>query len=73
MKEKNTECNCNDWKENINKVNAGNTIMALRSGGCGYTGKQFVFCPWCATSLRANNKKENPKGDYDDDYVYCSD
>ena len=39
------ECECVDWCANIDKVNAGNTIMALRIGGSGYTGKQFVFCP----------------------------
>ena len=39
-------CECKEWKENIDKLNAGFVFLSTRGVG-GYTGKQFNFCPWC--------------------------
>jgi hypothetical protein len=47
------ECACADWKENIEKVNAPIALQVARSGGRygHYTGKRFIYCPWCAKPL----------------------
>lgn len=46
-------CDCLDWRENIDEVNAPLMLQAARSGGKwgGYTGKQFTHCPWCGNPL----------------------
>ena len=44
------KCNCQDWKENINKVNAGFGLSAIHGLG-GYQGKVFKYCPWCGKKL----------------------
>lgn len=44
------ECNCKDWKNNLPRVNAGFALEAIH-GGQGYTGKTFVYCPWCGKKL----------------------
>lgn len=43
-------CKCKDWKENIGKLNSG-FAMSVIHGMVGYTGKQFIFCPWCGEKL----------------------
>jgi len=43
-------CKCQDWQENINKMNAGFAIMDIHGFG-GYSGKEFVFCPFCGKEL----------------------
>lgn len=43
-------CECSDWKENINKANAGFAISAVHGFG-GYSGKPWVYCPWCSKEL----------------------
>jgi hypothetical protein len=44
-------CPCDDWQENITEINGTIQLQAIRTGGKGYTGKQFTFCPWCASIL----------------------
>lgn len=50
------ECNCQDWKENIDKLNTGFMFLATR-GGKGYTGKIMEYCPWCGKKLLVPKKK----------------
>lgn len=55
MKDKtNKMCKCKDWKENINKLNAG-AVMSFIHGMGGYSGKIFSFCPWCGKKLIKKN------------------
>jgi hypothetical protein len=44
------KCECEDWKENIDKINTGIIFMGVHGCG-GYTGKVFVYCPWCGKKL----------------------
>jgi len=44
------ECTCKDWKENIDKLNEGWVFVSIH-GGKGYTGKIFIYCPWCSKPL----------------------
>ena len=44
------KCDCEDWKENIDKLNAGFMFMATH-GMDGYSGKKIIFCPWCGEKL----------------------
>lgn len=48
------KCDCKDWEENIEKVNA-----PRNPGTWNYDGKVFVFCPWCAKPLEEEIKPEN--------------
>ena len=48
-------CNCQDWKENIDRANAGFVISHVHGLG-GYAGKQWSYCPWCGKGL----EKEKP-------------
>ena len=48
------QCNCKDWKENIDKLNAG-WVLDITHGGKGYIGKIMEFCPWCAKKLKENH------------------
>jgi len=43
-------CQCQDWKENLDKVNSGFTWKFIHGMG-GYDGKPFIFCPWCGERL----------------------
>ena len=46
------KCNCKDWEENIDKVNAPIILQAVRMGGQGgYKGVIFKYCPWCGNNL----------------------
>ena len=36
-------CNCQDFKDNINKINKA--LMHI------HTQKQFKYCPWCGKKL----------------------
>lgn len=49
-------CKCEDYKENIPKIN-GIIYMSQLHGGQGYTGKQINYCPWCGKKLKVNNCK----------------
>lgn len=56
-------CNCNDWKENFNKViaplmnevarNPQNYEIDKNGIIMGYTGKKFIYCPWCGEKNNA--------------------
>ena len=37
---------CKDWEENLPKINAPIELQFIRTG-VQYTGKPFVYCPWC--------------------------
>ena len=52
------KCNCVDWEVNISKMTTGFLMQSL-CGFEGYTGKQFVYCPWCGEKLKQLNKKES--------------
>ena len=43
-------CECSDYKENINKINAGFVFSSTHGIG-GYTGKIIKYCPWCGKEL----------------------
>lgn len=47
------KCTCQDWKENIDKVNAPLMLQFARNPTTtkGYEGKKFIFCPWCSHLL----------------------
>jgi len=47
------KCDCKDWSDNIEKVNAPLMFQVARSGfqHAGYDGIQFRFCPWCSKVL----------------------
>lgn len=48
------EC-CEDWKPNLDKINGFILTAAARSGNFNiYTGKPFVFCPWCGQKRQEN-------------------
>ncbi len=79
-----TECKCNDWKENIDELNSGFAFMSIRSTSYeGYSGKHFIYCPWCSKKLVTPNIASESScitistSDYEegDDYgsVYCTD
>lgn len=51
------KCNCKDWKENIDKLNAGFQFLAIHKMG-GYVGKQIEYCPWCAKKLFIKEEKK---------------
>jgi len=53
--ENNVGCNCKDWEENIDKLNAGWVLESVH-GGTGYAGKFIVFCPWCGLRLKPKTK-----------------
>ena len=42
-------CICDDWEEGIKQIEAAQELSALHS--VEYTGKPFVFCPWCGELL----------------------
>lgn len=43
---------CEDFKPNADKIDAFILLQHARSGGThAYTGKPFVFCPWCGAAL----------------------
>lgn len=45
-------CTCDDFKENAPKVDSLITLASLRyATRDGYTGKIFVYCPWCGKHL----------------------
>jgi len=50
-------CKCEDWIKNIDSLNSGFEFMATH-GMSGYTGKIFVYCPWCGKELEKENEEE---------------
>jgi hypothetical protein len=57
ISEKEEYCNCDDYKENLEKIN--NKILFCYTHGILYDGKQFVYCPWCGKRLKEDNEKDN--------------
>jgi len=53
IEDDNLACCCEDWKKNIGKINEPTILQAVRTGSFGYTGKKFVYCPWCAKKLKS--------------------
>ena len=47
------KCNCTDWADNIEELNAPLLLQAARSGfqRVGYNGVKFRYCPWCSKPL----------------------
>jgi hypothetical protein len=66
------KCECDGWKENIDKINAPYMLNLSAIGQ--YDGKAFSFCPWCGTSIKEEKwedgwidvKDELPFDDYND-------
>jgi hypothetical protein len=50
------ECTCKDWKESLPQINGAITLADLH--GMKYTGKVFVFCPWCRKKLKKKEEKK---------------
>jgi len=47
------ECDCKDWKENIEIVNGPLLLQLARNPQLkGYIGKIFKYCPWCSLELK---------------------
>ena len=46
---KSLECNCQDWINNIDKLDA--PFILAWTHGMSYDGKEFMFCPWCGQEL----------------------
>ena len=44
-------CDCKDWKPNVKIIDGIIALHALRIGTKGYSGKPFVYCPWCGEKL----------------------
>lgn len=49
-----SEC-CADWTPGITKLNGPIVLQSIRAGKDLYTGKPFLFCPWCGQK-RPNEK-----------------
>jgi len=46
------ECQCDDWKENIDKINRWQLMSYLHIGLSDEVNiKPFRFCPWCGKRL----------------------
>ena len=45
-------CKCKLWKENIDRINGPIALQSIRSGGRGYDGVPFKYCPWCGKDLK---------------------
>ena len=44
-------CQCTDWLDNIGRLDGPIITAAMRTGGKGYEGVQFRYCPWCGRTL----------------------
>lgn len=52
-----SDCTCDGWKDNIEKVNGPIVLQSIRSGNLNqYDGKPFTYCPWCGSSLGLKRK-----------------
>jgi len=43
------DCTCDEWKTSGSQLHAF-AVLAF-THGMFYTGKQFIFCPWCGKKL----------------------
>lgn len=50
-------CECEDWKQNIDKVNGANSMLFARNPTSykGYDGVKFRYCPWCSKALKGGD------------------
>jgi hypothetical protein len=48
------KCDCPEWKPNIEILDGMIVTQTHMAWGnkAGYTGKPFVYCPWCAGKLK---------------------
>ncbi len=44
------KCDCKDWEEGSEQISSAQTLAHER--GFKYTGKYFVYCPWCGEKLK---------------------
>ena len=49
---------CNYFNEGMEKVNAPLFLQAARTGGKGYDGIPFKYCPWCGGNIHHKENKE---------------
>jgi hypothetical protein len=42
---------CQDYIENIKILDGAFLLAWVHGAKNGYTGKQFVYCPWCSLKL----------------------
>lgn len=52
-------CNCDDWKSNIELLNAPIINHSIRYG-TQYEGKVFAYCPWCGSELDPGEIEDAP-------------
>ena len=57
-------CNCKDWKPNIDIIDSYIVMDSIHVWGnkAGYTGKPFLFCPWCGDKLKKEKAKKESNG-----------
>lgn len=49
-------CTCEDWEQNINKVDS--IFLVSHIHGVDYDGEYFKCCPWCGNKLLEQPKVE---------------
>ena len=54
-------CDCEDWKENIDKIDGLLVLAAVHNSP--YTGKRFVHCPWCGQMLKKSEEDWEVEGE----------
>jgi len=52
------KCDCEDWQENIDKLNAPMVLQQLRGGYCERGFKQITHCPWCGKRLEGKRNAQ---------------
>lgn len=53
MTKKLKPCTCKAWEKSMPQIE-GAQMLELVHGGR-YTGKQFIYCPWCGKKREADN------------------
>ena len=43
---------CDEWDQNIEKIDGPITLQSIRAGRNLYVGEPFRFCPWCGEKLK---------------------
>jgi len=52
-------CNCNNWKNNMRLIDNAISVAIIHHWK--YTGKPFVYCPWCGNPLVEEGKINDEK------------
>ena len=52
------KCTCADWMPGVSKINAYIDVGRIHSMG-DYSGKPFVYCPWCGLKLMLEEDRDN--------------